>query len=258
MAAQFVTETAAKFWITLLAWAVGIDLFLGLMYITSPREGTGFLTGLVTWGGMSLILAAFPAGLSASKPVLGEELVWQRWLAFGAVAASVSAVLFLLAGWIGPAILSNVIGSGDTAHPAVLNLGELRGALREALDQARAIGPTASKDDWFRANQLAFHYFSRVDGSLLPFLFAWFGVFVGFWLRLVPRKQLRLAQVWAIGILLVVTTYLAGENSYELIAMQSAGFAGFAADIRLIVPMVMVAVLGWPTFLSLWSRSQQA
>ena len=258
MAAKFATETAAKFWTSLLVWAIGIDLFLGLMYITSPREGTGLLAGLVTWGGMSLILAAFPAGLVASKLVLGEEFDWKRWLAFGVIAASVSVALFVLAGWIGPAILSNVVGPEDAAHPAVLSLGELRGALREALDEARALGPTASRDDWFRANQLAFHYFSRVDGSILPFLFAWFGVFVGFWLRLVQRKQLRLAQVWAIGILLVITTYLAGENSYEMIVLRSAGFAGFAADIRLIVPMVMVAVLGWPTFLSLWSRSQQA
>ena len=136
-----------------------------------------------------------------------------------------------------------------------MTLGELRGAVREAVDAARTLGPSADREDWIQANQLAFHYFSRVDGSAMPFLFAWFGVFVGFWLRLVPQKQLRLAQVWGIGILLVITTYLAGENSYEMIVMRSAGYAGFAADIRLIVPMMGVAVLGWPTFLSLWSQT---
>ena len=251
-------KVIAKFWTALAVWAIGIDLFLGLMDLTSPREGGGFLTGLVTWGGMSLVLAAFPAGLAASRAVLGEEFAWRRWMAFGVIAASASAALFILAGWIGPAILSNAVGPEQASHPAVMSLGELRGSLREALDAARALGPTASRDDWFRANELAFHYFSRVDGSAMPFLFAWFGVFTGFWLRLVPHKQLRLAQVWGIGILLVITTYFAGENSFELIVMQSAGFAGFAADIRLIVPMVGVAVLGWPTLLSLWSQTPRS
>jgi hypothetical protein len=69
--------------------------------------------------------------------------------------------------------------------------------------------------------------------------------------------EMRQAQYWAMGLFLVIATYFAGENGYEMVVLRAVGPAAFAADFRLIVPGVLVIGLGWPTILSLWKQGQE-
>lgn len=51
-----------------------------------------------------------------------------------------------------------------------------------------------------------------------------------------------------------MSTYLAGENSFELIALQAAGPAFFAAWLVLIVPGALTIGLGWPTAMAVLTK----
>lgn len=85
-------------------------------------------------------------------------------------------------------------------------------------------------------------------------MFASIGMLAGLWAGWTRRRELVHAQYWAMGLFLVMSTYLAGENSYELIALQAAGPAFFAGFFVLIVPSILLIGLGWATFATLWIR----
>jgi hypothetical protein len=53
------------------------------------------------------------------------------------------------------------------------------------------------------------------------------------------------------GLFLLVSTYLAGENSYEMIVLRSAGPVYFAGDFVLVVPLLLLRGIGGPTLLTL-------
>ena len=96
----------------------------------------------------------------------------------------------------------------------------------------------------------------RTDGVALPFLFALIGTLTGFWACRLVSPQLVQLQLWAMGLFLLMSTYLAGENSYELIVMRSAGPVYFAGDFVLIVPMILLIGLGWPTLIVAWKAKR--
>jgi hypothetical protein len=107
---------------------------------------------------------------------------------------------------------------------------------------------------WLEANRLVWSYIRRTDGTLLPFLFGLIGVLTGFWSTWVRRREVQQAQAWALGLFLLMSTYLAGENGYELIVLRAAGPVFFAGDLVLVVPTLLLMGLAWPTALTLWRR----
>ena len=55
------------------------------------------------------------------------------------------------------------------------------------------------------------------------------------------------------GVFIVMSMYLGGENGYELIAVRAAGQAYFAAWFIVFVPAMLGLGLGWPTMVSVFA-----
>ena len=105
---------------------------------------------------------------------------------------------------------------------------------------------------WLEANILGWHYHRRLAAVLQPPLFMLIGLLLGFWGRRILTLGLGRGLYWAVGLFLVVSTYLAGENSYELVVLRAAGPVFFAGFFVLIIPPVLAAGLAIPTAVVLW------
>lgn len=234
----------ATFWRFELLWLALLTVLFSVLGGVSG-SGAGPLERLPAWFASALLLAAYPAGLASHSVVFAERGHLQRRLGLFLLAAvSVSLVAFVQANWVGPALLSG--GAGDGAlDPASLTLGQLRTAIRAVRPPAEtSIG---SLELWLPYNRLAFHYVQRMEGMLVPALLAWVGVGVGFWSGRVPARSWRRAIQWGVGAFVVVSTYFATENGYELIVLRAAGPAEFAGDLILIVPGTLLLALGLAT-----------
>lgn len=267
-------QLALRFWTKLMMWTGILFLILITVSLVGGQSVGTVMAHIPVWGGLALVLAAFPAGLAVSEETVpdaetgvgagagaGVGVIVRPIIHMTLAAIVVSLFTFVLAGWVGPAAvgwLNRDAPPTATVEPAQMPLHVLRTELRAAMATAKADSVTEPILRWRTANQLGWEYFSRVDGSTLPVLFGWIGVLLGFWSRLSSRSDFRQAQHWAMGVFLVVVTYLAGENGYEMVMLHSGRFAGFAADFRLIVPGALVIGLGWPTIMTLWKRYQDA
>ncbi len=249
---------ALRFWTRLVLWTgILLVIFLGL----GIGQGmSALLAHIPAMGGLALVLAAYPAGLAVAGMVLPDGRPAVRPLVqFTLAAAAVCVLTLVLAGYVGPAVQGALAEAGEPAgrgamDSGTLTLGQLRTEIRAAVQRAQSNPGGDTIAGWLDANSLAWDYLRRTDGSALPLLFGWIGVLTGFWSRLTMRNDLRQAQHWAMGLFLVMSTYLAGENSYELIVLRAAGPVAFAGDFILIVPMLLVFGLGWPAALTLWKR----
>ena len=251
-------------------WTGILFLILITVSLVGGQSVGTVMAHIPVWGGLALVLAAFPAGLAVSEetiPDAGAGAGAGAWpnvrpiVHMTLAAMLVSLFTFVLAGWVGPAAvrwLNRDAPATAAVEPAQMPLHVLRSELRAAMATAKADSVTEPILRWRTANQLGWEYFSRVDGSTLPVLFGWIGVLLGFWSRLSSRSDFRQAQHWAMGLFLMVVTYLAGENGYEMVMLHSGRFAGFATAFRLIVPGALVIGLGWPTIMTLWKRYEDA
>jgi hypothetical protein len=191
---------------------------------------------------MAVVLAAYPAGIGVSGLVPGAG----RWsiaglALFAGAAISASAAAFVLANWVAPAVLPPDPATGAPLVQS-LTLGAMTDSLG-VLGQALPTGP-ATAEAWRPYNHLAYHYVRRTDGMVLPALFAWVGLLAGHGSAVIRVAPLRRLVRWSLGAFLLVSTYLAGENGYEMVALRSAGHAEFAADFVLIVPGTLIVGLG--------------
>lgn len=62
------------------------------------------------------------------------------------------------------------------------------------------------------------------------------------------------AAALLMGLFLLVSMYLGGENGYELVAARAVGPAYFAAWFIVFVPAVLGLGLGWPTLVAVFAR----
>lgn len=250
-----------RFWLAVGVWtALLLSLLLAVSFLSgqSAREVGG---SLVSWLGLALALAAYPAGVHASGEVFREGGgVMRRAVTVALAAASVSVLLLGPGNFVAPVAQRWLASVADVevaeAEPAVMTLTELQAAAREAAEQARSAAAGAATHDWLVANRLAWHYVRRTDGTALPFLLGIVGLLTGFWASGFERRELRQAQFWGVGLFLVMATYLVGENSYELIVLRSAGPVYFAGDLVLVVPALLALGMGWPTVVTLWQREK--
>ncbi len=212
--------------------------------LSSPGELLGVHVTL------ALAVAAFPAGAALWKDVFPEDRFspagFGRVLALGAIA---SALYFVLMGYVGPAL--------STDGVLAMNNPTLRAAAQEAARAAEAVVP-ATPDAWFEANRLAHFYVRRTDGALLPLLATLLGTLSGFWASRTQSVPWQRVQLWAMGVFLLMTTYLAGENGYELVILKAAGSVPFVGDFVLIVPGALLIGMGWAALSVTWWGAERA
>lgn len=229
-----------RFLLLLAPWTLGI---LGVL--SAPLLVSGGFAALSesagTLAALAFTLAAYPAGLSTAHALWepGEEV---RRVAGTAVAAGLACGgLFVVVNYVAP--------------PGGVSLPELRRLLADAWERATAAGP--SIDAWLPFNELAFQYTRRVDAMVLPLLFGGVGAFLGYWTADHPRPPVARAAQWILGAFLLVTTYFAGENGWELIVLRAAGPVPFVGDLALIVPGALALGLGLAVVADLTGESRQ-
>lgn len=255
-------KLAGRFWLKLGIWIAILLTIFFVLGVVSPDQGfRGVVGHLPVWAGLALVLAAYPAGLAVSREVLPDgPLVWRPVVEVTLAAAAVCVLTLIMAGYIGPVVLRSLADNATAGvmESGTLSLGELRDAIRESGERAQTHPDGNTIAVWLDVNRLSWDYLRRTDGSVLPLLFGWLGILTGFWSRLTPRPDVRQLQHWAIGLFLIMSTYLAGENSYELIVLRAAGPVAFTGDFVLIVPTLLLMGLGWPAVLMFWKRWQES
>ena len=232
-------KIAVVFWRSTLAWAALLAVGLLLVSALSGSLADAISNAMV-WLVMALVLAAYPGGLSAAKPVFADEDRWAaRAGALLAAGLSASLVAFLVTNFVAPALIDSPPGDAfDATHG--MDIGELRAALIAAREAAEA-GPR-TPEAWMPYNHLAFHYVRRFDGMLLAVLFAAVGLLTGRWTSAADRG-VRSLCTWGLGGFLLLATYMAGENGYELVVTRAAGPVDFVGDLVLIVPGTLIVGL---------------
>jgi len=233
---------ALRFWLHTTVWT-GLILALLLAISLATGMGSDAFRTLPVWLGLALTLAPFPAGIAVTKLVFpAGRLSLPNGFTVAAAAGAVAVALFLVGNFVAPRFVT----PSEPGDPSAMTLGRLHTAAKEASAVALTVAaPTAG--DWYQANRLAWHFVRRTDGAVLPIMFGLLGLLVGYWSTRTARREWQQAQQWAMGLFLLMSTYLAGENSYELIVVRAAGPVYFAGDLVLIVPAILLIGLGWAT-----------
>ena len=229
----------ARYFGRLIAWGGAVVL---LQILSGGMRSFGELTGI--YATLALVIGAFPAGAAVWSEVFPDRRFSPRGFGMALAAGAMASLLyFLFIGYLGPALATEGMAS--------LSNSELRSAAAAATATAEALGPQ-TVEAWMEANRMAVHYVRRTDGAALPMIFTLLGVLSGFWatqLRSVPWQRV---QLWGMGVFLLMTTYLAGENGHELVVAQSAGPAAFVGAFVLIVPGALLIGMGWAALAQTW------
>ena len=241
--------------------AVGIwtAILLVLLSLIGLVLGQGFaevLSHWPVWGGLALVLSAFPAGIAVVDDVFPRTGgVDVRAFGWGtASAGTVALVTFVLVAYLGPAAVRGDGSNVAPGEPNAMTLNQLkREAQLAAVQVEQAVGRDGLSMEWRKANILVWHYTRRLAGVAQPLLFAAIGVLTAFWARRLGKRELARVLYWTMGLFLVVSTYLAGENGFELVVLQSAGPVFFVGLFVLIIPPALVLGLGIPTAVLLWT-----
>lgn len=241
-----------KFFKTVLVWtAILLVLLSGITLVTGGGVA-GVLGNLPFWGGLAFVLSAFPAGVSVVDDVFPRSGGIDFRMSGVAAAATLTLALltFVLVAYVGPAAVSG----GELGEPNAMSLGTLKAEARTAAQaMERRVGLDGLSLDWRETNILVWHYTRRLAGVVQPLLFGTIGLLLAFWARRVGKREFVQLTYWAMGLFLVVSTYLAGENSFELVVLQAAGPVFFAGMFVLIIPPVLVLGLAIPTVVLLWT-----
>lgn len=247
-------QLALRFLIRLLSWTAGLVALVSLSALLGEVRGGLQAASVLGWVGGMLVFAGFPAGIAVATQVLDwKDPRIGRMVSFSAAALAVALAVFALRGYVVPAILgdpgaADAIARGGAAlaelDPAALTLGERTEAMRLAEAEAERL---ATQQAWQVANRIGWHVDGTITAAIGAFVFAWLGVLVGAWAGWTSRPEVRQAQFWAIGLFLLMTGYLMGENSYELILLKMNGPAYVTAWFALISPGMLFAGLAFAT-----------
>jgi hypothetical protein len=157
--------------------------------------------------------------------------------------------MLLILGWWGPGLARSALPPGDARGYDLLTLFA---RAREAVRAADAATGPPSVEHWLAANALAWGFVSRVSGAALAVILAWLGVLVGDWSGRARSAELRRLQQWTIGLCLIVSSYLAAENSWELVVIHAAGPAYFLAWLRIVPAAALLCGLAWVSLVQRW------
>lgn len=249
---------AGRFLVRLVAWAGGFLGIMALVLLLSGGREEVRLLHAINWLAGALTLAAFPAGIAvADEVVRWTEPRLRPFLLFAAAAGLIGLLVIGVRGYLGPALVraGEPPGAADRVEveAAAIYLHDRPAALRQAYAAAEA-RPAAAVAAWRAANRLGWNLDGTIVGGLMAAVFAWIGCLFGGWVRCLERPELGRAAYWALGLFLLVSTYLMTENSYEFIVIHMAGPALFAAWLPLIGPGMLLVGLAIPTVVAVASR----
>jgi len=248
-----VRDVLTTFWRGTLGWTA--LLAVGLLLVSALSGSIAdALSQAPVWLVMALTLAAYPGGLVAAEPVFADDRasIPRACVLLGA-GLSASFLAFIVTNFVAPALVDAPSGDVFGATHG-MDLGALAAALSAAREAAE--GGPATPEGWLPYNHLAFHYVRRTDGMLLPTLFSVVGLLSGYWTRSMDRRALRTLSTWGLGGFLLVATYMAGENGYELVVVRAAGPVEFVGDLALIVPGTLIVALALGVVADRWGSTR--
>ena len=238
--------------------AAGTILLLfayGLYEILATRNGMprGERIAALPYAIPSLIAAALPVSAFVGGFSSAPEVFWsQKTTRFGVQVVALSGFLLailclLILGYAGP--YSQTL-SGDSE----LYLHELPAAWRTAL----AHGASQLRDPmrWYDAGRVGWDLFFRLFWSLLAGLMAGVGLLSGYWARWTSNRRVIAIQAWTIGLVLAVSVIFGVVVGEQLAERSGASLLGAWMLVR--VPLLMLLVLSWPTWLSLRAPRRDA
>ena len=247
-------ELLKRYFVRLAIWSAA--LFAFLFMAGSGSDIWSAASRMPALACFAMILACFPAGLSVGAGVLENPGTFLReGLKLTVASLALIALAFVVIQYIAPAALAGgrAPGGGNEIEPRELTLPELREHGRQAARRAET-GPRTDLDAWLAANIFAFEHERRLAHSALPFFLTWVGALAGYWAARIRHPQLRTAQLLMMGVFIVMSMYLGGENGFELVAVRAAGPAYFAAWFIVFVPAMLGLGLGWPTMVSVFAE----
>ncbi len=248
-----------KFFAAVAVWTAILLALLSGISIVGGQGLAEVLSHLPFWGGLAFVLSAFPAGIAVVDDVFPRSggIDVRTFGVAAAGAVTLALLTFMLVAYAGPAAVRGAMSTDSrvaVGEPNAMTLSDLkRDAQLAAQEMEREVGLDGLSMDWQKANILVWHYTRRLAGIAQPLLFAAIGLLIGFWARRLGKRELAQVLYWAMGLFLVVSTYLAGENSFELVVLQAAGPVFFAGLFVLIIPPVLVLGLAVPTAILLWT-----
>lgn len=185
---------------------------------------------------------AFVGGFSAAPEVF-ESREPVKGFVIGVGGSVMALTCLAVVGYVFP-LLSAVYGNQE------LYLHELPSAWREALAQAEE-KPENAPMRWYVAGGTGWDLFARLFWSLLVGLMAGIGLLSGYWARWTSNRHLVALQAWMIALLLALAVIPGVVLGQEFAQYWGTAFFGAWQIIR--VPLLVLIVLSWPTWLSLRS-----
>lgn len=190
---------------------------------------------------MALPVSAFVGGFSSAPDVLRPGMPTRVGIRAVALSGLLLAVLCLLIlGYVGPYFR---ILSGDSEF----YLHELPTAWQTAL--AQGVSQPRDPMRWYDAGRLGWDLFYRLFWSLLAVPMTGIGLLSGYWARWTPNRYVIAIQAWAVGLVLAASVILGVVVGRELAERTGASLLGAWMLVR--VPLLVLLVLSWPTWLSL-------
>ena len=119
-------QLAVRFWTKLMMWTGILFLILISVSLVSGQSVGTVMAHIPVWGGLALVLAAFPAGLAVSEqtiPDTGAQPNVRPIVHMTLAAMLVSLFTFVLAGWVGPVAVGWL--NRDTLPAAVVEPREM-------------------------------------------------------------------------------------------------------------------------------------
>ena len=95
---------AARFWVHIAMWTGILFAILTIISLLSGQDVAQVIANIPVWGGLALILSAFPVGLAVAPEAIPEgDPQWRPLVEFVLAALAVSLLALILAGFVGPA-----------------------------------------------------------------------------------------------------------------------------------------------------------
>lgn len=232
------TSVLKRFIVLLAGWAAGFFVLLLLQSRGSPFPTGAFLPHAAY---QALLLGSFPAGIGVAGAVLGRRVDFGAAGVVAGLSLVLAVVVFWMAGWVAPAVLGGAMPGVGEDEPRTLTLPVLKEAVARSVDEARRSGEPGR---WIHANALVFEHDRRYAQTLITGLLPLLGMLVGAVGSRIPLVGLRMTYLWGIGLFLLVSSYFAVENGYELVAIRTVGGETPAGLFSVIVPGTLLLAFG--------------
>jgi hypothetical protein len=181
------------------------------------------VASFLRWIARAVGLAAFPAGIAASRDVFADDRPWRQIAGVAAAAAIVGVIVFILH--------ALAIPFGDAGR----SLASLAGTM------------STESASWEARNDAAWVFYNAFVAPISAVLFAAIGVQAGCWASRFLARPVQRTLYWLIGLGLLVTGAGIWDTTYETIVLHTSANAWFAVFFTLLIPGAVCAGLALPT-----------